>query len=146
MKRTKIALLAIAVIALVASLMFVVGCSSSSASSAEKTLESYFKDHQSEWDSTVAQIKESGGEVMDVEMAVTGNKISQIMRFKQTYTDSQVATIKANIEAQVDGLKSQVTQQIAKMEQSSGIKGITWLFDYQNGDGKSIASFEWGSE
>ncbi|MDO5117977.1 MAG: DUF4854 domain-containing protein [Eggerthellaceae bacterium] len=138
MTRTRIVTLALVAVAMVAALALVVGCGSSSS----KTLESYFKANQSEWNSAVAQIKESGGDTLDVDMSVTGNKISQIMTYKQTFSDEAVATIKSNIEAQADTLKSTIKSQIKAMEKEVGISGITWFFDYRNGDGKSIYSME----
>lgn len=118
----------------------------SASAAAQGTLEDYFKTHQSEWDNAVASIKESGGDVMGVDLTVSGNKISQIMTFKQTYNESQVEQIKANLEAQIDGLKTQVSQQVKSMEQAAGISGITWFFDYRNGDGTSIVALEVGAE
>ena len=138
MTRSRITTLALVAVAMFAALMLVVGCGSSST----KTLESYFKSNQSEWNSAVQQIKESGGDVLDVDMSVSGNKISQIMTFKQTYSADQVNTIKANLESQLDSLTTTVAQQIKAMEQETGITGITWLFDYRNGDGKTILSTE----
>ena len=138
MTRSRITTLALVAVAMFAALVLVVGCGSSST----KTLESYFKSNQSEWNSAVQQIKESGGDVLDVDMSVSGNKISQIMTFKQTYSDDQVNTIKANLEAQLDSMKASVAQQITQMEKEVGISGITWFFDYRNGDAKSILSTE----
>lgn len=138
MTRSRIVTLALVAVAMVAALALVVGCGSSSS----KTLESYFKANQSEWNSAVQQIKESGGDVLDVDMSVSGNKISQIMTYKQTFPAEAVSTIKASLEGQVDQLKSTVKTQIQAMEKQVGISGITWFFDYRNGDGKSIFSME----
>ena len=165
MARTKTIKLVFIVVALVAALMLVVGCSSSSSSSAASasaaastsasasasaatgnTLEGYFKEHLAEWETTVAQIKEKAGDVMDVDMTITGNRISQIMTYKQTYSDETVAQLKAKFEEASANLKSQTEAQIKAMEDALGVKGITWYFAYCNGDGKVITDFEYGTE
>lgn len=138
MTRSRITTLALVAVAMFAALVLAVGCGSSSS----KTLESYFKEHSSEWNSAVQQIKESGGDVLDVEMSVSGNKISQIMTYKQTYSQDAVDVIKASLEGQAETLKSTVKTQIQSMEKESGVSGISWLFEYRNGDGKSIYSME----
>ena len=161
MARTKTIKLVFIVVALVAALMLVVGCSSSSSSSASSasaaastsasasasaatgnTLEGYFKEHLAEWETTVAQIKEKAGDVMDVDMTITGNRISQIMTYKQTFPAEAVDAMKSSLEGQAANLKAQVSTQIKAMEKETGISGITWFFDYRNGDGKSIFSME----
>lgn len=148
MARTKTITLAALVVALVAALALVAGCSagggSSSASSAaapQKTLETYVKANQSEWDSVVAQLKESGGDVMDVDMSVSGNTITQIMTYKQTFTSEQVAIIKSNLEGQSNEMLANVADQIAEMEKASDVSGIEWVFEYRNGDGQTISAF-----
>ena len=109
------------------------------------TLEQYFAQNKAEWDDAVAQIKESGEGIMDVEMSVSGNEISQIMTFTQTFGGEQVAAMKAELEKQAGDLKEQVSDQIRTMEQAAGIDGITWHFEYRNGDGEVIGSFDIGS-
>ena len=148
MARTKTITVAALVVALVAALALVAGCSagggSSSASSAaapQKTLETYVKANQSEWDSVVAQLKESGGDVMDVDMSVSGNTITQIMTYKQTFTSEQVAIIKSNLEGQSNEMLANVADQIAEMEKASDVSGIEWVFEYRNGDGQTISAF-----
>ena len=136
MTRSRITTLALVVVAMCAALVLAVGCGGS------KTLESYFKANSSEWNSAVAQIKESGGDVLDVDMSVSGNKISQIMTYKQTFPPEAVEIMKSSLEGQAENLKAQVSTQIKAMEKETGISGITWFFDYRNGDGKSIFSME----
>lgn len=138
MTRSRITTLALVAVAMFAALVLAVGCGSSSS----KTLEGYFKEHSSEWNSAVQQIKESGGDVLDVDMSVSGNKISQIMTYKQTYSQDAVDVIKASLEGQAETLKSTVKTQIQSMEKEAGVSGISWLFEYRNGDGKSIFSME----
>lgn len=151
MARTKTITLAALVVALVAALALVAGCSAgggsssagsaSSAAAPQKTLETYVKANQSEWDSVVAQLKESGGDVMDVDMSVSGNTITQIMTYKQTFTSEQVAIIKSNLEGQSGEMLANVADQIAEMEKASDVSGIEWVFEYRNGDGQTISAF-----
>lgn len=142
MTKSRITTLALVVVAMCAALVLAVGCGSGST----KTLESYFKSNQSEWNTAVDQIKASGGDILDVDMSVSGNKISQIMTYKQTFPEDAVAVMKSSLEGQAENLKSTVATQIAAMEKETGISGITWYFDYRNGDGKSIFSMEVGSK
>ena len=37
---------------------------------------------------------------------------------------------------------AKVSEQIKQMEQEADVTGITWIFDYRNGDGKTIYSAE----
>lgn len=138
MTRSRITTLALVAVAMCAALVLAVGCGSGSS----KTLESYFKANSSEWNSAVAQIKESGGDILDVDMSVSGNKISQIMTYKQTFPAEAVEVMKSSLEGKAANLKAQVSTQIKAMEKETGISGITWFFDYRNGDGKSIFSME----
>ena len=142
--RKRIALVSIIVIALAASLAFVVGCSNSSGSSkaATKTLETFVNDNKADWDKTVKQLKDSGGDILDVEVTVEGNTINQIMTYKNQFTDEQVAVVKKNLDDQSSSMISQISSQIKDMEKAAGVTGITWYFEYRNGDGKTIASYE----
>jgi len=159
MKFSKMAALAIAVVALVATLAFVVGCGKQQAPApdqpqtttqqtttqqapvAQMTLEDYFKAHQSEWDDAVKQIKQSGGDIIVVEMSVSGNQINQIMTYKQTFNDEQVAAMKASLDQNIADMQASLSSQIAQMEAAAGVQGVTWHFEYRNGDGKVISSF-----
>ena len=140
----RIALVSIIVIALAASLAFVVGCSNSSGSSkaATKTLETFVNDNKADWDKTVKQLKDSGGDILDVEVTVEGNTINQIMTYKNQFTDEQVAVVKKNLDEQSSSMISQISSQIKDMEKAAGVTGITWYFEYRNGDGKTIASYQ----
>ena len=142
--RKRIALVSIIVIALAASLAFVVGCSNSSGSSkaATKTLETFVNDNKADWDKTVKQLKDSGGDILDVEVTVEGNTINQIMTYKNQFTDEQVAVVKKNLDDQSSSMISQISSQIKDMEKAAGVTGITWYFEYRNGDGKTIASYQ----
>lgn len=144
MAHTKTVTLAVLVVALLAALTLAVGCSSGGGSAAapQKTLETYIKAHQSEWDNTVAQIKESGGSIMDVEMTCSGNTITQIMTYKQVFPDDAVAQMKQKFEEQGPSMVAKVADQIKQMEQEADVTGITWIFEYRNGDGKAIYSTE----
>ena len=139
MTRSRITTLALVAVAMCAALVLAVGCGSS------KTLESYFKANSTEWNDAVSQIKASGGDILDVDMSVSGNKISQIMTYKQTFPAEAVDAMKSSLEGQAANLKAQVSTQIKAMEKETGISGITWFFDYRNGDGKSIFSMEVGA-
>ena len=136
MTRSRITTLALVAVAMCAALVLAVGCGSS------KTLESYFKANATEWNDAVSQIKASGGDILDVDMSVSGNKISQIMTYKQTFPAEAVDAMKSSLEGQAANLKAQVSTQLKAMEKETGISGITWFFDYRNGDGKSIFSME----
>lgn len=118
---------------------------SKSATAAAKTLEEYFAANKAEWETAVAQIKEKAGDTMDVDMSLAGNKISQIMTYKVTYSEEAVAQMKERFAASADSLRSQTGAQIKTMEQALGVNGITWYFDYRNGDGASIYATEIGA-
>jgi len=120
--------------------------SSAAAATSYATLEDYINAHQSEWADVVKQIKESGGDVLDVEMSVKGNQISQIMTYKQQYNADQVAQMKASFEDQKASLEDSIAPQIKSIEQGSGVSGVTWYFAYLNADGSEIFSFELGGK
>ena len=119
--------------------------SAASASAASTiTLEEYFAKNQSEWDDAVKQIKESGGDVLDVEMFVKDNQITQIMTFKDTYNSEQVARVKQSLEEQSGDLVKSIEGQLQSMERLINTTGITWVFQYRNGDGSLIYALEVG--
>ena len=131
--RSRIMTTALIVVALVAALAVAVSCSSS-----PKTLEDYFAANQSEWDEAVASIQEGTQGVMDVDLSVKGNTITQIMTYTQTYAPDAVAAMKTYFEGQADSFMANLKSQIATMEEKTGIKGITWEFSFNNGDGTPI--------
>ena len=134
-KRKKIALIAAAAVCLVAIIAGIVYLML-------PTLEGYFREHKVEWDSAVAQIEQSGGDYLDVDMSVSRNKISQIMTYKRTYSAEEVKAMKASFKNATDNLKTAVSKQIKSMEEETGISGITWYFEYRNGDGSLIYALD----
>lgn len=138
MTRTKTMKLAVIVVTLIAALALVVGCGGNS----KPTLESYFDKNKSEWDTAVAQIQESGQGVMDVDMSVKGNHITQVMTYKQTFGNDAVEMMRNTFAGQVEGLASNVGEQIKSMEKAANIEGITWTFEYRNGNGDLIYGFD----
>lgn len=140
MTSSKTAKLTLVIVALVAAFALMVGCGGSG--SQQMTLEKYVADNQAEWDKTVDEIKAAAASLMDVDMSVSGNKISQIMKFKETYPAADVEAMKANLDTQFASLKATASEQIKSMEEATGIQGISWYFEYQNGDGTTIGSLE----
>ena len=109
MTRSRITTLALVAVAMCAALVLAVGCGSS------KTLESYFKANSTEWNDAVSQIKASGGDILDVDMSVSGNKISQIMTYKQTFPAEAVDAMKSSLEGLLPLLISQRLLKITLM-------------------------------
>ena len=133
MSKKLLMVLLVAVTAVV-SLAVIVGCSSKPAN-----LEEYFKAHESEWNDAVAQIVESGGDVLDVEMTVEENTINQIMTYKTTYPAAAVEQMKTAFAGQEEALLSSLSEQIKSIEKETGFD-ISWYFEYRNGDGSPIYS------
>lgn len=137
MGRSKLTTIALVVVSLVAVLALVVGCSK-----APKTLEEYFKANQAEWEEIVTEVQQSGQGMMDIDLTLDGNKISQIMTFTTTYSSDQAAQIAENLANAAGTLESQIKSQIQLIEKEANIDGVTWFFDYRNGDGTSLFSME----
>ena len=92
------------------------------------------------------QLADQGGEVMTVELDVDGNEIIQTMTYKTTHPADAVAIMKQSFEEQASSLESSISGQIASIEKETGISGISWTFDYCNGDGASIFSMTIGGK
>ena len=133
MKQRVLALM-LALAAAFAAIAIVSGCSS------PMTLENYIKDHPDEWAQVEDQIKNMSGEMFSMDLTVEGNDIKQVMTYTETFSADAVTEMKAYFESQKSALIQQLQASIKSVEQGSGIEGLTWFVQYNNGDGTEIYS------
>ena len=124
----------LAIAAAVASLMLVTSCGS------QTTLEKYFTDHPDEWADVEDQIESMAGEMFSIDLTVKDNQIEQIMTYTETFTADAVAEMKAYFESQEAAVIENIQKSIASVESGAGVQGVTWLVQYNNGDGSVIYS------
>ena len=132
--RTRIVSLVLTLIAAVAAFTVITGCGSNA------TLEKYFQDHPDEWSDVEDELKDMGGEMFTVDLSVKDNQITQIMTYKETFDADSVAQMKEYFTNNEAALREEIVQSIATIEKQASISGVTWLMQYNNGDGTEIFS------
>lgn len=126
-------LLALTLATIMALVLALTGCSS-------QTVEKYFDEHPEEWKQIDDQVKDLSGELFAYDLSAEGNQIKQVMTYTSTFDEEGVASMKEYFQKNEAALRNKVEPALALVEQQTEIKGVTWLMQYNNGDGTTIFS------
>ena len=132
--KQRVMAIGIAIAAAFAAFTIIVGCSE------PMTLEKYFTDNPSEWTDIEDQLKDMSGDMFALDLSVKGNQINQVMTYTETFDSDALAEMKTYFQSQEPNLVAQMQNSIASVEKGAGIDGVTWLVQFNNGDGSEIYS------
>lgn len=114
---------------------------------AEMTLESYFGEHPDELKEIQKSINNSEDTkgVLEVSVSAKGNTLTYIYKFKETYSADRLEAAKPDMQKSLDSdeMKTNMQEQIKKIESEYKVSGVKMHMEYQNGDGTKICSADY---
>lgn len=118
------------------------------ARDADVTLEGYFTAHPEELDDIREGVSEDESmqntlKILDFDVYAKDNTLYYEYQFKDTYSASDVETMKSKMPATFDGMKKDMKRRIRIVEAAYGIDGVTIHIIYKNGDGSVIGEREY---
>ena len=138
MRGKKIIAVLLAVLMMVSAAAVMTSCGKKEK--APENLEEYVKTSESATEE-LGKISDSiENELLDGTMAVEGNNLIITLKYKETYDEQYLDSMKEAMEGKVNELKSSFDDTIADLEKQSGVDNIGLKLIVQNGDGSEIFS------
>ena len=111
---------------------------------AAKTIEAYYTAHPEDLADVKKQVLEDERmqetlKVLDFDVYPEDNVIVYEYKYKDTYSDEQVATLKSNVDNGLATLEDSMKERIKTIEDGYKVENVVIHIKYLNGDGKLIS-------